>query len=155
RENPSDVLALTGASAALSLSDMHWGGPIAGVRVGRVDGQLVVNPTFAEQERSDLNLVVACSRDAIVMVEGGAKEIPEAAMIDALLFAHRECQPIIDLQEKIRAAAGKPRRDFTPPKKDEELETRVRALSYDRVKAAMALAVKHDRYGALGQTHDD
>jgi polyribonucleotide nucleotidyltransferase len=155
RENPSDVLALTGASAALSLSDMHWSGPIAGVRVGRVDGQLIVNPTFAEQEKSDLNLVVACSREAIVMVEGGAKEIPEAVMIDALLFAHREAQPIIDLQEKIRAAAGKPRREFTPPKKDEELDGRVKGLAADKVKAAMALAVKQERYGALGAVHDE
>jgi polyribonucleotide nucleotidyltransferase len=155
RENPSDVLALTGASAALSLSDMPWGGPIAGVRVGRVDGQLIVNPTFAEQDKSDLNLVVACSRDAIVMVEGGAKEVSEPGMIDALLFAHRECQPIIDLQEKLRAAAGKPRREFTPPKKDEELEARVRGLAHDKVKAAMALAVKQERYGALGAAHDE
>jgi polyribonucleotide nucleotidyltransferase len=98
RENPSDVLALTGASAALSFSDMHWAGPIAGVRVGRVEGNLVINPTFAEQERSELNMIVACSREAIVMVEGGAKEVPEGVMIDALLFAHREAQPIIDLQ---------------------------------------------------------
>src|SRR5215470_8616897 len=155
RENPSDVLALTGASAALSLSDMHWGGPIAGVRVGRVDGQLVVNPTFAEQEKSELNMVVACSREAIVMVEGGAKEVPENVMIDALLFAHRECQPIIDLQEKIRAASGKPRREWSPPKKDEELEAKVKGLTWDKVKAAMAIAVKHDRYDALGQAHDE
>jgi len=155
RENPSDVLALTGASAALSLSDMHWGGPIAGVRVGRVDGQLVVNPTFAEQEKSELNLVVACSREAIVMVEGGAKEVPENVMIDALLFAHRECQPIIDLQEKIRAAAGKPRREWSAPKKDEELEAKVKGLSWDKVKAAMAIAVKHDRYDALSKAHDE
>ncbi len=155
RENPSDVLALTGASAAIALSDMTWGGPIAGVRVGRVDGQLVVNPTFAEQEKSDLNLIVACSREAIVMVEGGAKEIPEPAMIDALLFAHRECQPIIDLQEKIRAAAGKPRREFAALKKDEELEARVRDATYDKVRNAMALAVKQERYGALGAARDE
>src|SRR5215468_11166014 len=155
RENPSDVLALTGASAALSLSDMHWAGPIAGVRVGRVDGQLVINPTFAEQEKSELNMVVACSREAIVMVEGGAKEVPENVMIDALLFAHREAQPIIDLQEKIRAAAGKPRREWAPAKKDEELEARVKGLTWDKVKAAMAIAVKHDRYDALSQARDE
>ena len=155
RENPSDVLALTGASAAILFSDMTWGGPIAGIRVGRVDGQLVVNPTFAEQDKSDLQLVVACSREAIVMVEGGAKEISEQAMIDALLFAHREAQPIIDLQERIKAAAGKPRRDFTPPRKDEELEARVKAATWDKVKAAMALSVKQERYGQLGQAHDE
>jgi polyribonucleotide nucleotidyltransferase len=155
RENPSDVLALTGASMAISLSDLHWGGPIAGARVGRIDGRLVVNPTFAEQEASDLNLVVACSREAIVMVEGCAKEISEAAMIDALLFAHRECQPIIDLQEKIRAAAGKPKREWVAPKKDEELEGHVRAFAWDKVRDAMAISVKQERYGALSTTRDD
>src|SRR5262245_20807443 len=134
RENPSDVLAMTGASAAIVLSDMPWGGPIASVRVGRIDGQLVVNPTFAQQEQSELNIVVACSRDAIVMVEGAAKEVPEAIMIDALLFAHRECQPIIDLQEKLVAAVGKPKREFVPPAKDEELADRAYALAYDKVK---------------------
>src|SRR5262249_21850837 len=121
----------------------------------RVDGQLIVNPTFNDQERSDLNLVVACSRDAIVMVEGGAKEINESVMIDALLFAHREAQAIIDLQEKIRAAAGKPRRDFTPPRKDEELEAQARALAWDRIREAMAKSIKQERYGALGLTHDE
>jgi polyribonucleotide nucleotidyltransferase len=155
RENPSDVLALTGASAAISVSDMHWGGPIAGVRVGRVDGQLVVNPTFADQERSDLNMIVACSREAIVMVEGGAKEISEAVMIDALLFAHREAQPIIDLQEKIRAAVGKPRREWVAPKKDEELEAQVRAFAWDKVRDAMAISVKQERYGSMSATRDE
>ncbi len=155
RENPSDVLALTGASMAISLSDMHWGGPVAAIRVGRVEGQFVVFPTFAEQEKSDLNLVVACSREAIVMVEGGAREVPEDAMIDALLFAHREAQPIIDLQEKIKAAAGKPKREFNAPKKDEELEAQVRALAWDRVRDAMAMQVKQERYGTLSKVRDD
>jgi polyribonucleotide nucleotidyltransferase len=155
RENPSDVLALTGASAAICFSDMPWGGPIAGVRVGRVDGQFVVNPTFAEQEKGDLNFIVTCSRDAITMVEGAAKEISESVMIDALLFAHRECQPIIDLQEKIRAAAGKPRREFVAPKKDEELEALVRAHTWDKVRDAMAISVKQERYGTLNAVHDD
>jgi polyribonucleotide nucleotidyltransferase len=155
RENPSDVMALTGASAAISVSDMHWAGPVAGIRVGRVDGELVVFPTFAQQERSDLNLIVACSREAIVMVEGGAREVAEGAMIDALLFAHREAQPIIDLQEKIRAAAGKPKRDFSPPRKDEELEAQVRALAWDRIRDAMAIQLKHDRYGSLSATRDE
>src|SRR5262249_5727426 len=149
RENPSDVLGITGASAAIVLSDMHWGGPIAGVRVGRIHGELIINPTFAQQEESDLNIVVACSRDAIVMVEGAAKEVNEVGMIDALLFAHREAQPIIDLQEKLAAAVGKPRREFVPPAKDEELAARVKELAYDKVQAAMAIGVKQDRYRAM------
>ena len=107
KENPTDVLAMTGASAALHLSDVPFDGPFAAVRVGRVDGEFVVNPTFDAREKSDLDFVVACSRDAIVMVEGGADEVSEEVIIDALMFAHRSAQPLIDLQEKLRAAVGK------------------------------------------------
>ncbi len=146
---------MTGASAALSLSDMPWAGPIAAVRVGRVDGQFLVNPTFADQEKSELNLVVACSKEAIVMVEGGAKEVSDSVMIDALLFAHHEAQPLIDLQERMRAAAGKAKRDFSPPKKDEALEAAVKEFAHDRVKAAMEIRVKQDRYGTLSAVHDE
>jgi polyribonucleotide nucleotidyltransferase len=155
KENPSDVLAVTGASAALMLSDLHWAGPLATVRVGRVDGNFVVNPTFAEQEQSDMNMVVACSRDAIVMVEGGAKEIAEQVMIDALLFAHRECQAIIDLQVKLATAVGKAKREFIAASKDAELEARVKEMTYERVKEAMAKTVKQERYGALTQIGDE
>jgi polyribonucleotide nucleotidyltransferase len=155
KENPSDMLAVIGASAALVLSDLVWAGPIACLRVGRIDGQFVANPTYEDQERSELNLIVACSRDAIVMVEGSAKELPEPVIVDALFFAHRECQPIIDLQEKLRAAAGKPKRAFSPPVKDEALAGRVSELTYDKVKAAMANRVKQERYGALDRIHDE
>jgi polyribonucleotide nucleotidyltransferase len=155
RENPTDVLAVTGASAAIMVSDLHWAGPVAAVRVGRIDGQFVAYPTFQDLERSDLNFVVCCSRDAIVMVEGGAREIAENVVIDALFFAHREAQAILDLQEKIRVAAGKPRREFVPPQKDEALAARVRELAFDRVKAAMAMPVKQERYGALNQVGED
>ena len=89
RENASDVLAMTGASAALHFSDIPWAGPYAGVRVGRIDGKFVVNPTFAEREKSELDLLVAVSRDAIVMVEGGCAEISEEVIVDALMFATR------------------------------------------------------------------
>jgi polyribonucleotide nucleotidyltransferase len=149
RDHPSDVLAVTGASAALVLSDLHWAGPLATVRVGRVDGELVVNPTFEEQERADLNFVVACSRDAIVMVEGSAKEVTEDVVIEALFFAHREAQPIIDLQDMLRAAVGKPKRAFAAPAKDETLVTRVAELAEKTVKAAMAEPVKQERVRRL------
>jgi len=115
KENPPDVLAMTGASAALMLSDIPWAGPYAAVRIGRVrddngERRFIVNPTFAERAASDLDLVVAASRDAIVMVEGGAHQLPEDIIIDALLLAHKECQPVIDLIEKMQAAVGKPKR---------------------------------------------
>src|SRR4029078_4566947 len=107
RENASDVLAMTGASMALHLSDIPWAGPYAGVRVGRVEGKLVVNPTFADRANSDLDLLVAASRDAIVMVGGGAAEIGEDVIVDALMFAHQSAQPLISLQEKTESVAGK------------------------------------------------
>src|SRR5581483_5997108 len=107
KENPTDVLAMTGAACALHLSDIPWAGPYAAVRVGRVNHEFVVNPTFAQSEQSELDLVVAATRDAIVMVEGGAAQLSEEVMIDALLFAHQACQPILDLIEKLRAAVGK------------------------------------------------
>jgi polyribonucleotide nucleotidyltransferase len=149
RENPTDVLAMTGASMALHLSDIPWAGPYAGVRVGRVDGQFVVNPSFAQREKSELDVVVAASRDAIVMVEGGASEIAEDVLIDALMFAHKAAQPIIDLQEKLRAAVGKPKREFVPPQKDPAIVERVAAAANARIEAAMAIREKQARYAAL------
>ena len=116
QEHDTDVLALTGASAALHISDLVWAGPLAGVRVGRIDGQFVANPTFAEREKSDMDIIVAASRDAIMMVEGEMHELQEDVVIDALLFAHQAVQPLIDLQERLRASNGKEKRPFTPPR---------------------------------------
>src|SRR5262249_30277664 len=118
-------------------------------RVGRVDGQLVVNPTFQQREASDLDLVVAASRDAIVMVEGSAGELSEDVLVDALMFAHQAAQPLIDLQEKLRAAVGRPKREFVPPTKDPAIVERVAALAGQKIQAAMAIREKHERYGAL------
>jgi polyribonucleotide nucleotidyltransferase len=149
RENASDVLAMTGASMALHLSDIPWAGPYAGVRVGRIEGKLVLNPTFAERAMSDLDLLVACSRDAIVMVEGGAAELGEDVIVDALMFAHQSAQPLIDLQEKLRAAVGKPKREFVPPVKDPAIVEKVASLANQKIQAAMAIRDKHERYAAL------
>ncbi|HEY1695914.1 MAG TPA: polyribonucleotide nucleotidyltransferase [Polyangiaceae bacterium] len=112
KENPTDVLAMTAASAAVHISDIPWNGPLAAVRVSRVDGELIAYPTFEQQAKADLDMVVAASKDAIVMVEGGAAEALEADIIDALMFAHRTAQPILELMEKMRAAVGKPKRAF-------------------------------------------
>ncbi len=155
KENASDVLAVTGASAALHLSDIVWAGPIVALRVARVDGKFIVNPTFAEREAGDLEFVVSCTRDAITMVEGGASQVPEQVVIDALFHAHREAQPILDLQEKLRAAVGKAKRNWTPPAKDEAVAAAVRELTSERVRTAMAIPVKQERYGSLGTIADD
>ena len=149
RENPTDVLAMTGASTALHLSDIPWAGPYAGVRVGRIGGQFVINPTFVQRAESELDLVVAASRDAIVMVEGGAAEVTEEVLIDALMFAHKAAQPLIDLQEKLRAAVGKPKREFTPPQKDPAIVERVAAVAGAKIQAAMGIREKQQRYAAL------
>ena len=155
RENPTDVLAMTGASAALHLSDLVWAGPIAGVRIGRIDGEFVANPTFAEREKSDMDIIVAASKDAIMMVEGEMKELQENVVIDALLFAHQAVQPLIELQERLRAANGKEKRPFTPPVVDETLTARVKEIAWSRLGEAMTTKDKKLRRDALSGLHLD
>jgi polyribonucleotide nucleotidyltransferase len=153
KENATDVLAMTGASCALHISDLVWGGPLAGVRVGRIDGQFVANPTFSEREKSDMDIVVAASRDAIMMVEGEMHELQEDVVIDALLFAHQAVQPLIDLQERLRASNGKEKRPFTAPVVDETLGVRVKELAWDKLAAAMTIKDKHARRAGVSETH--
>jgi polyribonucleotide nucleotidyltransferase len=126
--NPTDTLALTGASAALHLSDIPWAGPLAGVRVARVNGELIALPTFEQQAAADIDLMVACSKDAVVMVEGGADEAPESDIVEALMFAHATAQPILALIEHMRTAVGKPKRVFQPKKLPSEVAARVASL---------------------------
>ncbi len=152
QENDTDVLALTGASAALHISDIPFNGPIAGVRVGRVNGEFVANPTLAQRAEADLDVIMAASRDAIVMVEGGAKEVSEQVMVDALLFGQAAVKGLLDAQDALRKATGdKPRRAFDPPKNDVELREKVKALTWEKVKEAYARNEKHDRYGRLSE----
>ncbi len=148
RIHKTDVLALTGASAALTISDIPWNGPICGIRVGRIGGELVINPTVDQLETSDIDLVVAASRDAIVMVEGGAAEATEAEIIDALMFAHREAQPVIELMERMRAAVGKPKRPFTAPTLDPSVASRISQLVDAELDKASRVVVKKARYEA-------
>ena len=152
QENDPDVLALTGASAALHISDVPFNGPIAGVRVGRVNGQFVANPTLSERADSDLDVVMAASRDAIVMVEGGSKEVSEAVMVDALLFGQTAVRELLDAQDALRAAFGnKPRRAFEAPPSDPALRAKVKTLTWEKVKEAYGRDEKHDRYGRLSE----
>lgn len=113
-EHDPDVLSITGASAALYLSDIPFHNPIAGVRVGLVDGKYIVNPTYEQQRNSTLNLIVAGSEEAIVMVEAGAKEVSEEVMIEALMFAHGEIRKLCQLQRSMYEAMGIQKREFTP-----------------------------------------
>jgi polyribonucleotide nucleotidyltransferase len=149
-KNPPDLAAFIGASAALSLSQIPFLGPIAAVRLGRVAGSWVVNPTYAEQAESDLELVVAGSREALVMVEGGAKEVVEADMLAALQFAHRQIQPLIDAQQELVRVAGKAK--LVPPAAVvvDGLAERVRASAEARLRDAIAIRTKAERYSAIG-----
>ncbi len=153
KKNPTDVLAMTGASAALHLSDLVWAGPLAGVRVGRIDGEFVANPTFEEREKSDMDIIVAASKDAIMMVEGELEELQEDVIIDALLFAHAAVQPLIELQERLRAANGKEKRAFTPPVADETLAAKVKEYAWDKLKAAVLIKDKKKRAMAVSTLH--
>ena len=110
QENDPDVLGTIAASAALTLSEIPFQGPVAAVRVGRIDGEFVINPIYSQMAESELDLVVSGTRDAIMMVEAGAKLLPEAIMAEAILFAHRALAPIIDLQEQLQREVGKAKR---------------------------------------------
>ncbi|MBA4379655.1 MAG: polyribonucleotide nucleotidyltransferase [Anaerolinea sp.] len=124
-ENPLDILAINAASAAIMISDIPWNGPVAAVRVGRVDGQFVANPTFPEMDKSDLDLRIAGTREAILMVECGADEVPEDIMVAALEFGHKAIQPLIDLQLQMQAEIGKPKREVTFFVPDADLRKKV------------------------------
>ena len=132
-ENPLDILAINAASAAIMISDIPWGGPVGAVRVGRVNGEFVINPTFAEIETSDLDLRIAGTREAILMVECGANEIPEDVMVAALELGHKSIQPLIDLQLQMREEAGKPKREVTFYVPAEDTKKKV----FDRVSGPM------------------
>lgn len=148
-EIPTDVLAMTGASAAIHISDLVWDGPMAGIRVGRIDGKFIAYPTFSQREESDLDMIVAATRDAIVMVEGEMKEVSESTVIDAILFAHESVQPILDLQEKIRAAVGRPKREHVEPELNPEILSAVRELGAAKISEALSVREKHARSSAL------
>jgi len=147
--NDPDVMALTGASAALCMSEVPFNGPIAGVRVGRVDGQFILNPTAEQRAQSDLDLIVAGSRDAVVMVEGGAALVDEDAVLEAIWFAHAGLQPLIDIQLELVAACGKEKRAFKPPVKDEELLAKVRAACAAGMREVLSTRPKLERYGKV------
>jgi len=131
--NPLDILAINAASAAMTISDIPWGGPVGAVRVGRVNGEFVINPTYPEMEESDLDLRIAGTKDAILMVECGANEIPEDVMVAALELGHKSMQPLIELQIKMRAEVGKPKREATFNLPNAEVKKKV----FDRVSGPM------------------
>jgi len=149
QENDPDTLAMIGASAALSISDIPFAGPIASVRVCRIDGQLKVNPAIPEWEKSDINIIVAGSKTGVVMVEGGGDLVSEAEMLEAIFFGHKAMQPLIDIQLKLQESNGVPKRPFTPPEKDENLVRRLAADASARIRETLLIPGKVERSTAM------
>ena len=155
KENEADMLAMIGASAALEVSDIPFNGPIAGMRVGRIGGKLVMNPLASQLADSDLQLIIAGSREAIVMVEGGARMVSEDVILDALYSGHHELQAILDMQADLRRAVGKPKRPVVVVPMDPALAERVRALGASKIDEALALGDKQSRNDALHHARAD
>lgn len=154
-EIEADILAITGASAALVISDIPFKGPVAGVRIGRINGDLICNPTFEQTKESDLDLVVAGSRDAVVMVEGCARELPEQVFVDALEFAHQNIKKIVQIQDELRAAEGKPKKAVRIYEINQALVSRVRALAADKIREAVQIPQKLERYHRLDEVEKE
>jgi polyribonucleotide nucleotidyltransferase len=149
QENDPDTLAMIGASAALGLSDIPFEGPIACVRVGRIEGQLVLNPPLQQFDACDINIIVAGSATGVVMVEGGGNIVSEADMLEAIFFGHQAMQPVIEIQKKLREICGKPKRVFTMPEKDADLVKKVELSALQRIQDALAIPEKVARYAAI------
>ena len=147
----SEVVGITAASAALAISDIPFGGPLAGVKIGRVDGRFVVNPSMQELQNSELDLVVAGTEDAILMVEAGANGLSEAVFLDALALAHSEIKKIVVKIAELQAAVGRTKRVVPAEPVDEDLERRVRELVVGPIREAVLIANKTDRQERLDQ----
>ncbi len=149
-ENPLDMLAVNAGSAALMISDIPFGGPVGAVRIGFVDGKLVVNPSLQEMEVSTLDLRVACTKEAILMVECGAKEVTEVLMLEALQLAHESIQPIIECQLQMAAELGKPKREVELAAEDQEAFDNAKAAINDRLRALLDQPYqKETMYGGI------
>lgn len=147
----SEMAAMFGSSLALSVSDIPFEGPIAGVTVGRIDDQFIINPTVDQLEKSDINLVVAGTKDAINMVEAGADEVPEEIMLEAVMFGHEEIKRLIAFQEEIVAAVGKEKSEIKLFEIDEELNEKVKALAEEDLLKAIQVHEKHAREDAINE----
>lgn len=155
----TDMMALCGASMALHVSGIPFGetsGPIAGVRVGRKDGALIANPTLAEIDACDINVVVSASKDAIIMVEGGASQVSESELIDALFFAHEEAQKVIQACHAMREKIGKDKIEFTAPELEPSIASQVSEIALSKgLKDAVTIQEKKARYAAIDQVKQD
>ena len=151
RENDPDVVAMLGASVALQVSDIPFNGPLAGVRIGRIDGRWVINPTQSQLLESDMDIFLSGSRDAIVMVEGGAKMVPEDEILEALFTGHEAIQPLLQIQEEIRREIGKPKRQVPLAELDPAIVRQVEQLALSKLQQAIEIPEKLERYKQIGE----
>ncbi|MBE9913202.1 polyribonucleotide nucleotidyltransferase [Paenibacillus donghaensis] len=150
-----EIAAMIGTSAALSISDVPFNGPIGGVVVGRVDGQFIINPNIAQQEISDVYVVVSGTKDAIMMVEAEANEVPEEIMLEAIMFGHEEIKKIVTVIEELVEKAGKPKMEVKLHAVDAEVNKQVRAYAESRLVEAVRIAEKHARQDAIDAINDE
>ncbi len=155
QENDSDIMGIVGASAALSVSDIPFAGPVGAVRVGYIDDQLVINPLELQLDQSRLDLTIAGTVDAVMMVEAGAKELPEEIMLEAVRFGQEALQDIIKMQEKLAQAVNKAKRPFEPAPVDQELRNKVAEFVLPRFQAAGSHPNKAARSAAFGIVQDE
>jgi polyribonucleotide nucleotidyltransferase len=153
--HPADVPALIGTSAALSISDIPFNGPVGAVTIGRLDGEFCINPTYEELEQCELEFFVSGTTGAVMSVEGGAHEVPEDEVIDAIVAAHQEIREITKLQEGLIALCGKPTREYKMKEIDEGLSSRVRNLATERIRESIGMDQEQDREGYLEQVQAD
>ncbi len=154
RDNDPEMLSLIATSAALEVSDIPHNGPVGAVRMGRIDGKLVANPTLTDLERSDISMVVAAKPDSIVMLEGGAQIVDEETLLEALFMAHEALNPIFELQSELRRLVGKSKRAFTSKALDSALLEAVRQRMTPGLEAALGAGTKKERSGALHALSD-
>jgi polyribonucleotide nucleotidyltransferase len=173
QQNDPDILALTGASAALTISDIPFLGPVAGVRVGYIDGQYVINPSKDQLEVSRMDIVVAGPRDAVVMVEGGADNLTEEEAIEGIFYGHQQLQILLDMQEELRSALGKTKRQVEKPQIDEDLARKVKEVAaagmievittvdkmergrvYDELKARVVAELENEKEDCAAEVKD-
>jgi polyribonucleotide nucleotidyltransferase len=155
KENEPDVLALIGASAALEVSGIPFAGPVAAVRVGKIEGRLTINPSIKEWEKSTINLIVAGTEEAVVMVEGEGDNASESEMLEAIFFGHREMQPILEIQKKLREATGKQKRTVAEVEKDEVLVAEVEKVAFSQIREAIKISEKLPRQDKLEEIKEN
>ena len=155
QDNSPEITALFGSSLATCISQVPFNGPVAGVKVGRVDGKFIINPSVAESEKSDIDLTVSGTKEAINMVEAGAKEVSEEDMLEALMFGHEAIKELIEFQEKIIEEIGDEKYDYPKLEISEELTNEVTSLIKDDIDSALRIKDKLEKYAKLDEIKEN